>query len=79
MITSELLEKLTDVANAVHRTDEIEIDPLQGEKELSISQEGIWVRAWVYLSYELLESHGLPECQDLYDRIVRDSTDSAAQ
>ena len=54
------LEKLTEVANAEYRTDEIEIDPLEGVSELSVvPNEGIWVRAWVYLSYEILESHGL--------------------
>lgn len=58
METTKRLEKLAGVANAEYRTDEIEIDSLQGDHELSIAPEGIWVRAWVFLSNEILESHG---------------------
>ena len=58
MRTTEL-RKLCKAANAEFRTDEIEIDPLQGVHELSIAPEGIWVRAWVFLSHETLANHGI--------------------
>ncbi|MCZ6651877.1 MAG: hypothetical protein O7D91_02485 [Planctomycetota bacterium] len=58
MATAEL-QKLSEAVNAEFRTDEIEIDPLQGVHELSIAPEGIWVRAWVFLSHETLANHGI--------------------
>jgi hypothetical protein len=56
----ERLKKLRELANRYYRTDDIEIDPLQGEHELSVVEgEGIWVRSWVFLSNAVLEEHGL--------------------
>ena len=59
MAANRRLEKLADVANSEFGTDEIAIDTLRGEHDLSIGSEGTWVRAWVFLSNDVLQTYGL--------------------
>jgi len=58
MSYEDTMHKLTQIANAEYRTDDIEIDPLNGGDDISVvPDEGVWVRAWVYLSSDLIAEH----------------------
>lgn len=52
------LEKAARELYAEGSDNNIEIDPLS-EKDISCGEEGIWVRAWVHVSNEILAAHGI--------------------
>lgn len=46
--TQTALEALEREARALYGSDDVEIDPLT-EKDISQSESGTWVRAWVFV------------------------------
>ena len=57
MKTKERHAALTEAARYLHQTEEVEIDDIQSEKDISDPEDGsgCWVRAWVWVPHEELE------------------------
>ncbi len=53
------LQVLAQDLYAVGSDDDIEVDPLTGERDVSCGENGIWVRMWGHISNDILEESGI--------------------
>lgn len=60
------LAKLEDLAIRYCGSDEIEVDPLH-PGDISPGEDGIWVRAWVFLDNEYLADHDIRNPEGVYE------------